>query len=140
MAQGQQIASMFATIGAETSGFEQGMGRVKSSLAMTAQEARKIEATFQQTLGSSFINTLSKGASSSRDLGLSFLETAKNAGVGGYQLEQMAQATGLFSGSQLKAASSSMGLTLEVDRLVNQLKNGEISAAEAGRQFGELSK
>jgi hypothetical protein len=127
----QEIASLYARIGADTSGLERGLSRTKAGLTNTASDLRRFNTQFNDA----FIGGISRGTITLQDFGGELLRAADKAGLGTGQIERIASATGIFSEEQLAAGRASDALARRSRELTQAVQRGELTTREAGRAF-----
>lgn len=113
----------------------------------SAQDATKkiaaMDKAFDKTFGAkfdSYAKGLQKGTINGQDFQSMLVGSAKNSGLLSTDLSRLAQSSGLFSDSQLRAASAMRAAQSKADELTQAVANGTMSTREAGKAFGDFTR
>ena len=131
MASGQQIARLYAEIGADTSGLKRGLQETKRELN---DVTREIKASSE-----AFTKALTGTTNVTKAYGTEFLNAMKQTGAGSGELERAARSMGVFSKQELYAANTSVLLDKKVRELTGAVNSGSMSAAQAGTAFRQYA-
>lgn len=132
----ERIASLYAEIGADTSGLQRGLTGAKKELTETASQLGKFNTKFT----GDFVGGLQRGSAGLDIFGGQLLAAAQKAEIGTTDISRMARATGFYTDKQVLAARASAMGAQKADELAAAVQRGEISTREAGRQMGEFAR
>jgi hypothetical protein len=131
-----KVASLYAEIGADTTGLKRGLTEAQKGLKAAEAEAKKLNTTINRD----FMSGLGRGSASLEGFSKSLLKAGDKAGLGASQLEAMARSTGAFSEKQIKAASASAAIARKTDELTKAVASGKMTAEAAGKSFADFAR
>lgn len=135
MSSGQQIASLYASIGADTSGLSAGLKRTKDELQGASDSFGKFSSQFT----GQFRAALSRGSASMTDFAEQLLDAGENAGLSTREIAKLAAGTGVFSSTQLAAAASTRTMAAKASELANAVKSGAMTTREASAAWKQFA-